>query len=228
MNQSKIYLALSILLMLLAPLAGCISSGDDTEQEDAYSGIDIDLIEEDVVAVPASDLSEDEIIGLRYMREEEKLAHDVYMALYDIWKTPIFANIAASEETHTGAVETLIARYGLEDPYREELGLFENETLKGLYAALVSAGSGSVGDALRVGAQIEELDMIDIAAYIESADNADIILVYENLMMGSRNHLRSFASMLQKEGIEYEPVYLSQEDYDDIVQSDMESNGYAK
>ncbi len=230
MNQSRKYVALSLLLMMLFTLAGCISSGDDSESspEGEYAGIDVGQIEDAMGEISVSELSDEEITGIRYMREEEKLARDVYLALYDLWGTPIFANIAASEETHTGAVETLIVRYGLEDPYVDDRGTFENETLQGLYTDLVSAGSGSLMAALMVGAQIEELDMVDIASYIESADNADIILVYENLMMGSRNHLRSFVSLLEKEGIEYEPIYLSQGDYDEIVQSGMESNGYMK
>lgn len=38
-----------------------------------------------------------EIEGLLFMREEEKLAHDVYLALYAKWGLPIFQNIAQSE-----------------------------------------------------------------------------------------------------------------------------------
>ena len=42
------------------------------------------------------------------MREEEKLARDVYLTLYDIWGTPAFNNIASSEQTHMDAVLMLI------------------------------------------------------------------------------------------------------------------------
>jgi len=227
MLQIRKYAHVMVILLLVALLAGCITSdnGTDNTGED-YSDIDVDLIDEEIESLPTSELSEDEIAGILYMREEEKLARDVYLTLYDLWSRPIFANIAASEETHTTAVKTLILRYGLEDPFIDEIGSFTNETLQALYTDLVEAGSGSIVDALMVGAMIEEIDMVDIASYIEKADNADIILVYDNLMMGSRNHLRSFVSNLENEGVEYEPSYLSQEEYDDIIGSDMESNRY--
>ncbi len=64
----------------------------------------------------ASGLTEAEVEGLLYMREEEKLAHDVYVTLYGIWGTPVFQNIANSEQTHTEAVKNLLDIYGLEDP----------------------------------------------------------------------------------------------------------------
>ena len=58
-------------------------------------------------------LSADEAAGLIYMREEEKLAHDVYVTLYQQWGLPLFNNIANSEATHTSAIKVLLDRYGI-------------------------------------------------------------------------------------------------------------------
>lgn len=65
----------------------------------------------DAAILPA--LSAEEIAGLYYMREEEKLAHDVYLNLYDRWGAQVFANIAESETAHTEAVRQLILAHGL-------------------------------------------------------------------------------------------------------------------
>ena len=46
-------------------------------------------------AVTAS-LSEEDIANLTLMREEEKMARDVYLNLYKRWKKPVFNNIASS------------------------------------------------------------------------------------------------------------------------------------
>ena len=46
-------------------------------------------------------LSAKEASDLIFLREEEKLARDVYLALYDAWGTPIFLNISSSEQKHT-------------------------------------------------------------------------------------------------------------------------------
>ena len=177
--------------------------------------------------IPVGELSEAETEGLLYMREEEKLARDVYLTLYEEWGMPTFRNIAAAEQTHMDAIGTLIERYGLEDPVASnDTGVFTNSTLQDLYDQLVKEGSESLASALRVGVAIEEIDILDLQEYIAQTDKADIQQVYENLTRGSRNHLRAFVSRLEREtGETYEPQYLSQEAYDAIVNSPTERGG---
>ena len=54
------------------------------------------------------------------------------------------------------------------------------------------------------------------------ADNKDINWVYDNLMRGSRNHLRAFVRNIKAHGEEYLPQYLDQEKFEEIINSDME------
>jgi hypothetical protein len=158
------------------------------------------------------------------MREEEKLARDVYLKLYEKWQLPVFQNIAGSEQTHTDAVKTLLDRYGLTDPFSEEIGVFENEALQNLYNQLITQGNLSIADALKVGGAIEEIDILDLEERMAQTDKADIILVYENLLKGSRNHLRSFVSTLQTQtGETYQPQYLTLDAYQVIINSPSES-----
>jgi hypothetical protein len=172
-------------------------------------------------------LSDAEVEGLLYMREEEKLARDVYLVLYEKWGMPVFQNIANSEQTHTDAVKTLIDRYGLQDPAAgQDVGIFTNPELQELYDLLVETGSQSLADALRVGVAIEEIDILDLEDWIAQTNQADIVLVYENLLKGSRNHLRSFVSTLERQtGEIYQPQYLDQAAYDAIVSSPTERGG---
>lgn len=172
---------------------------------------------------PVSDgvLTEVEIEGLLFMREEEKLAGDVYRYFYDLWGNNIFQNIARSEDTHTNAVLDLLNQYGVADPALAEPGVFSNPELQALYDELTALGSQSVKDALLVGAAIEEIDILDIEEYIAQTDEADIQLVYENLIAGSENHLRAFVRVIGNQtGESYIPQYLTQEAYDEIVQSE--------
>jgi hypothetical protein len=169
------------------------------------------------------DLSETEEQGLLYMREEEKLARDVYLVLYERWGVQTFANIARSEATHMAAVKTLLDRYSLGDPVEgKAAGEFSNEELQALYDQLVDQGSQSLVDALRVGAAIEEIDILDLEEYLAQTDKADIQRVYDSLVRGSRNHLRAFVSSLERQGVEYEPVYLSLEAYEEILSAETE------
>jgi hypothetical protein len=104
-------------------------------------------------------LSQDEEDALLYMREEEKLAHDVYVSLYAKWGLPIFDNISRSEATHTAAVKTLLDRYSLSDPASSQVGVFTNPDLKAMYTDLIAKGSISLAEAMKVGAIIEEVDI---------------------------------------------------------------------
>jgi len=195
-----------------------------TVDEDGNTQFDSTALGQQLDALALGELSDAETSGLLLMREEEKLARDVYSALYDIHGLNIFTNIASSEQTHTDAVKALLDRYELVDPVGDSgAGVFENTDLQSLYDYLTALGSSSLLDALYVGAQIEELDIADIESLkAELVENDDIILVYDNLLKGSRNHLRSFHRQIESNGGSYTPQHINQEQYDDIVNSDME------
>jgi len=166
-----------------------------------------------VLDIPASDLSPEETAALLYMREEEKLARDVYNALYEIWGQPTFTNIVASEQAHMDEVKLLLDRYSLADPALEA-GLFTDPDLQALYDQLVDQGSASLADALKVGAAIEEIDILDLEERIAQTDNADLQQVFNNLMLGSYNHLNAFVGVLSMQtGETYLPQYLTEDAY---------------
>ncbi len=176
-----------------------------------------------ILEYPHQDIDESEIADLLYMLEEEKLARDVYLTLYDIWGEPIFFNIAESEDRHHQMVEALLNKYELYVPDTEDvIGVYENSDFIQLYDELVEAGRMSFEDAVRVGATIEDLDIYDLEDALEQTDNIDIQTVFQNLMKGSRNHLRSFVYRMELLGMIYEAQYLAQEQIDAILDSPME------
>ena len=178
-----------------------------------------------VITIPASDLNADETASLLYMREEEKLARDVYNTLFTVWGQPTFQNIAASEQAHMDEIKLLLDRYGLTDPALGP-GQFSDANLQALYDQLVAQGSASLADALKVGAAIEEIDILDLQARLALTDNADIQMVFNNLMNGSYSHLNSFTSVLtQQTGEIYTPKYLTAEAYQAII-TGTSGNGY--
>ena len=114
------------------------------------------------------DLSDNEAAGLVFMREEEKLARDVYIYLYETWGQKTFDNIAVSEQAHTDAMLELLHKYGIDDPVGDNPeGIFVDQNLQGLYDTLTATGSASLIDALLVGAAIEEIDLIDIKHLVD-------------------------------------------------------------
>jgi len=173
---------------------------------------------------PLSDLSQNEIDGLLLMREEEKLARDVYLTLGNKWNLQAFYNIADSEQMHTDAVKSLLDLYQIEDPVKtDQIGQFTSGKLQDLYNDLVEKGTKSARDALQVGVTIEDLDIYDLSELLKSVENQDVKAVYENLLRGSRNHLRSFNYQLnQYEGEQYAVQYITQDMFDEIISSQQE------
>lgn len=149
--------------------------------------------------VSGGELDSTEIAGLEFMREEEKLARDVYTQLYNVWNLPIFRNIARSEQQHMDMVGYLIDEYGLQDPIAvDEPGVFANAGLQEAYDALLQEGRSSIVAALNVGLTVEELDIADLLSRTDLTDNDDIRIVYENLLNGSRNHLDAFTRQIDR------------------------------
>ena len=180
-------------------------------------------------AATPGELSVAEAAGLSYMREEEKLAHDVYVVLYEKWGLRVFQNISQSEQTHTEAVKALLDRYGLPDPAASTAGVFNNPDLQALYNDLVARGSQSLAEALKVGAAIEEIDILDLEKHLAETDNADIQQVFNSLKNGSYNHLRAFVSNLStRAGESYQPQYLSLETYESIINAATGGNGQGR
>lgn len=167
-------------------------------------------------------LDENETAHLVFMREEEKLARDVYITLGLAFpKLKIFGKIDDAEQRHTCAVCDMLKKYGIEDPStNDNVGVYTGKLFGDYFttrfAALVDKGSVSALDALHVGAYIEEMDMLDInycpqeivdrvASIISDADcgkvytdNRDIQRLYESLLEGSENHLRAFVKNIER------------------------------
>ena len=172
------------------------------------------------VISPTGDLSAVEAEWLTLMREEEKLARDVYSNLFQTWGVLVFRNIAGSEQRHFDAIGLLINRYGLQDPAADDVpGIFTNPELAALYADLTARGSASVAEAMRVGAAIEELDIRDLKLATAETDRVDILRVFGNLLRGSMNHLHAYLSHLQALGESYTAQYLDAETWNGILEN---------
>lgn len=143
--------------------------------------------------IATADATEEQLV---YLIEEEKLAHDVYSAMFDLWGSRVFGNILQSESTHQSQVLTVMQTRDIEDPRSAEAGVFVNAELQSLYNELIAKGSKSAVDAYEVGVAIEVLDIDDLTKMLATAKDADVIAMMENLRKGSENHLRAFNNQL--------------------------------
>ncbi|MGB3023957.1 MAG: DUF2202 domain-containing protein [Candidatus Saccharimonadales bacterium] len=134
---------------------------------------------------------------LLYLIEEEKLAHDVYTKMYELYGAKVFGNILASEQTHQSRVLTLLEARNIADPRSSELGIFRNQELQTLYDQLIVQGRQSALEAYKVGVAIEEKDIADINTQLATATDTDVVRTLEDLRRGSENHLRAFNRQLR-------------------------------
>ncbi|MBI1222378.1 MAG: DUF2202 domain-containing protein [Bacteroidetes bacterium] len=170
-------------------------------------------------------LTEQEKSDLLFLREEEKLARDIYLHAWEKYKHMTFDHISNSEQTHMDRALDLIHKYGLTDPAISERGVFNNPNLQVLYNQLLSKTNQSELDALIVGATIEDLDINDIDKLLTHTSNPDLITVYSDLNCGSRNHMRAFSSQIETSGGSYTPQYVSPEKYKSIIENEKENCG---
>lgn len=142
----------------------------------------------------AQGLTYEEEYWLKYMREEEKLARDVYKHFSNLFPDArIFANIADSEQTHMDVIKTLLDRYGIEDPVENNAeGAFYNVEIAALYAELTDPEKDTLVEALNAGVFIEKTDISDLEEAMAKTNRTDIKRAYSNLYNGSLNHLDAF------------------------------------
>jgi len=156
-----------------------------------------------------------EMANLRFIREEEKLARDIYNVLGEMWGLKIFIKIAENEQRHTDAVRLVIEKYGVSDPAKATPpAVFVDKRLQELYLVLLSEGKASSLEALKVGALTEEKDISDINRAVGQTNRPDLLELYAYLKDGSSVHLRGFMAQIRAAGGDYSPQFISQEEFD--------------
>lgn len=170
-------------------------------------------------AAPAGKLSRAEARHLLLMQDEEKLARDVYNTFAKQWALRPFENIGTrSEPAHLAAVTDLLERYQVRmTPQPAEAGAFRSPDMKKLYDQLIAQGSASAEAALKVGAEIEELDIKDLREGAARARNEEVRTVYRNLEEASIRHLNAFHRNLSARGVTYTPKHLDAAAYRELV-----------
>ena len=199
--------------IILAGLIQCTRNSSEAENLQDSTRYDV---------LPA--ITNAETNNLAFMFEEEKLARDTYIYLYQKWNIQQFNNIKNSEQSHMNAVENLLIKYKIAYP-KLASGQFQNQNLQNLYNQLIAQGSISNIEALKVGATIEDVDIKDLRNLSAETTNPLIMNIYSNLMCGSRNHMRSFTGLLKNLGVTYVPQFITQAEYDAIINSANEQCG---
>lgn len=242
---------LILFLMLSFYIAGCSPEGTNgtanvaTTNTDIPASVEGTVLEDTGSDAENSGLDATEASHLTFMREEEKLARDVYLTLAELYPDQtVFNQIATrSEQTHTDTMRDRLDQFNLPDPnpntnnLPSSLGVFTGEEwgwyFTEKFALLTTKGEISELDALHVGALIEELDMYDITVCpqvmidrgfsspcgLDYTDERALQTAYSALVSGSESHLRAYVEQIEAViGVgNYKAQYLTQDEVDAIL-----------
>jgi hypothetical protein len=193
---------LSTILVASAIITGCMGNGNS--YNNAQRGYGYNQNNNSMKKYPSSSISSSVKSSLAYMYEEERLAKEVYLAIYQ--KQPIrqLSKIASNSETrHIEAVKDLAQKYGVKTSL-QQVGRYQNSHIQSLFNQLYHKGIRSKKDALEVGCIVEVTDINDLDRYISQAQRAgadDVLQTYDFLRKGSYNHYWAFDRGLKQLGI---------------------------
>lgn len=201
----KITLGISLVALLSFLLHGCDDDSSSAGPDAVTAEVEHDLLR---------------------LREEEKLARDVYLTLFDIWEVDIFEQISGSEQRHMDAVKVHLDELAIADPVLDDtVGVFSDSELGALYEQLVTQGQASEQAALLVGATIEDLDIYDIEDMMTRNSDPSIAQTYSRLLCGSGNHMRGFTAQLSSAGVVYDVQFISADYYAQILATEHQQCG---
>ncbi|GAA0804756.1 DUF2202 domain-containing protein [Spirilliplanes yamanashiensis] len=147
------------------------------------------------VTAPQGTLTDRQKSTLAAMAQEEKLAHDLYLAFAGRYPLPVFDHIAAAEAHHLATVRALLARYGTDDPTAgRAAGTFSDPAVQATYDRLLARGSAGRAAALTVGQEVERTDIADLRRALTGLTAPDVTQAYQHLLRASERHLAAFTA----------------------------------
>lgn len=173
-----------------------------------------------VLAQNTESLSESEKSSLTYMAQEEKVAEDFYLEMYNTHGLSFFRSISKSESKHKELILQVMSKFGVPGPLSGEYstaGKFKDKELQDLYTDLLRKGSYSVLDGLIQSARFEEKDIQDLGRFMESSSNEYVVSTFSKLKKVSENHLKVIVNNVKSRGADYVPATLTTEEFDKIM-----------
>lgn len=168
-----------------------------------------------------ADLTADEIEFVYAVREDEKVARDLYTAFFEKYSLKTFSNISRSEANHMRAVEILLEYYEIDFPAAGEYGVFEDSARQAIYDSLLAKGNTAL-EGFRVMAQLEEENIVSYRNVLSDITNPNIKIVIENLGKASENHFKAAIRQITALGGTYAPKLMNQEEYKAMIAKGFE------
>jgi hypothetical protein len=172
------------------PRAGQNGQGNGGQGRGAGMGTGVRA---DLTDVASGTLTDTQKSAVAALAEEEKLAHDLYVAFADQYSTRAFTRIANAETQHLAELRTILERYSIADPTAGlAAGTFATAATQDLYNKLLADGSAGVDAAYAAARTVESTDITTLQSSVVGVTAPDVLQVYANLLAGSQRHLVAF------------------------------------
>ena len=168
-----------------------------------------------------ADLTADEIEFIYAVREDEKVARDLYFSFFGTFGLKPFENIGKAEDNHIKATEKLFDYYEIDYPALSENGKFENAIRQKLFDSLLLKGTPEL-EAFKVMAMLEESNIVEYGEVLKTIANPNIKIVIENLARASANHFKAAIRQITALGGTYTPAIMTQEQYEAVIATGFE------
>lgn len=149
---------------------------------------------------PSENLSGQELQGLIYIVEIQKLQRDIYMALDERNINPIFNELYLADAKSLDEISATIEAYGQENPVLDRnVGDFRRTEVQALYDEFTYTVNNNLIEMLTFAVRMEEGTVDDISEFMEQVDgNEDIRQLYTDLLTGSYIQLNALNDEIKK------------------------------
>lgn len=171
------------------------------------------------IAAYSSDIKNNRELFLK-LYQEEKLAYDLYGEFYERWSLGVFNKVQQREAKHVWCVERIMDNYGFDYNTNTIAGSYPDRDIQKIYDDLTVKGCISDLAALEAAAYIKEKHISQLRERIRYQEDEYVVKVIFLMESAAQSHLRAFVKSIRLSGSDYSPVFLTDDEFSRIMETD--------
>jgi hypothetical protein len=171
------------------------------------------------IAGYSSDIKNNRELFLK-LYQEEKMAYDLYGEFYERWSLSVFNKVQQREAKHVWCVERIMDNYGFTYKANTKAGSYPDKEIQKIYDEVTVNGCISDLAALEAAAFIKEKHIYELREWIRYQEDEYIVKVIFLMESAAQSHLRAFVNSIRLSGSDYRPVFLNEDEFSHIMDSD--------
>lgn len=156
---------------------------------------------------------------------EEKMAYDLFGEFYDRWQLNVFNDVQQREARHVWCVEVIMNKYSAAISAGKKKILYHDKDTESLYNELSVKGCISDLSALEAAAFLKEKFISDLRTRALNINDGYLLKVIFLLEKAAKSHFKAFVKSIRLSGSEYIPVYLTGDEFSNIMAADKNIAG---